>query len=100
MSIATATPATTEDIESEAIQLSDLGLNDLDYEGAVILNSLQTVIRAKLLNDPIPMAASNVVKNEQAHAAFSHFIRKVARYEAPAQRAEVERLLVFCYQVP
>jgi hypothetical protein len=67
-------------------------------EGIDILTSLQTVERAMRLNDPIPMAASNVVKNEQNHPEFVRFIRKVAGFEIPDQKAVIEELLVLCYE--
>jgi|GEM_PF-6978344 len=82
--------------KSKAIQLSEKDR----AEGVRILNSLQTVERAKRLNDHIPTAAANVVKNEQCHVDFVRFIRRVAGYEVDDQRKVVAELLVSCYDSP
>ena len=79
---------------TKAGELSDVDQN----QGVEILNSLQTVERAKRLKDSIPLAAANVVKNEYNHVEYVHFIRRVAGYEASAQLAVVAGLLVFCYK--
>lgn len=92
----TATHATPVWSKSKARQLTDKERT----EGIEILNTLETVIRAKRLNDHIPLAASNVVRNEQLNVSFGSYVRKFAGYEAPDQKTMVEELLVFCYDTP
>ncbi|HEY8992476.1 MAG TPA: hypothetical protein VIM37_01345 [Candidatus Microsaccharimonas sp.] len=68
-------------------------------EGVRILMSLQTVEAALRMDDAtaVRMIASKVVKEEQHHREFNPFIRKVAGFEYPVQRAVVEELLLDCF---
>jgi hypothetical protein len=90
----TAPPALSVASKSQRRNLTDKEIK----EGVKILNGLETVVRAKRLNDHIPLAASNVVKNEQINDRFSRFIRKFAGFEVADQKKVVEELLVLCYE--
>jgi hypothetical protein len=74
--------------ESAAIQLTDD-----EIEGIGILEGLQTVMRGVSVCDASDIIAINVVRNEQTQVAFVDYIRRAVGFEAPAQRAEVKRLL-------
>lgn len=79
---------------TKAIQLSD----EDRKTGVEILNMLQTVERAKRLNDHIPNVVTNIFRNDMNQPDLVKFLRKVAGFEVPDQKVVVEELLLLCYE--
>ena len=67
--------------------------------GVEILNALETVERAKRLNDHIPLVVTNIFRNEMGKPGLVKFLEEfTAVDDLPAQKALVETLLVTCYE--
>ena len=86
------TDTMTPPVTSRASQLSDKNRT----EGVRLLTDLQTVQRAKVHKDPIPIVVKNIFTNEATQVDFVTYVRKTAGYEVPAQKALVTDLLRFC----